>query len=94
MDDLNLFDRQDGINPFLLLDGHGSRFELPFLEYVTCKDHVWKVCIVVPYGTSYWQVGDSAGQNGCFKMALTKGKRNLVKKKESWGLEGTIEKQT
>ncbi len=92
MDDLNLFDRQDGINPFLLLDGHGSRFELPFLEYVTCKDHVWKVCIGVPYGTSYWQVGDSAGQNGCFKMALTKGKRNLVKKKESWGLEGTIEK--
>jgi hypothetical protein len=25
-------------------------------------------------------------------MALTKGKRNLVEKKESWGLKGTIEK--
>jgi hypothetical protein len=92
MDKLNIFDRSDGVNPFLLLDGHGSRFELPFLEYITCKDHKWKVCIGVPYGTSYWQVGDSAEQNGCFKMALTKAKRNLVEKKESWGLEGTIEK--
>lgn len=92
MDDLNLFDRSDGVPPFLLLDGHGSRFELPFLEYITCKDHEWKVSIGVPYGTSYWQVGDSTEQNGCFKMALTRAKRNLVEKKESWGLEGTIEK--
>jgi hypothetical protein len=33
MDDLELFDRSDGIHPFILLDGHGSRFELPFVEY-------------------------------------------------------------
>ncbi len=53
MDSLNLFDRSDGIPPFLLLDGHGSRFELPFLEYIMDKGHGWKVCIGVPYGTSY-----------------------------------------
>jgi hypothetical protein len=34
MDDLELFDRSDGIDPFLLLDGHSSRFELPFVEYI------------------------------------------------------------
>jgi hypothetical protein len=85
MDKLNIFHRSYGVNPFLLLDGHGSRFELPFLEYITCKDHKWKVCIGVPYGTSYWQVGDSAEQNGCFKMALTKAKRNLVEKKRKLG---------
>jgi len=31
---LNVFDRADGIPPFLLLDGHGSRFNLMFLEYI------------------------------------------------------------
>jgi hypothetical protein len=92
MDKLVLFDRSDGIPPFLLLDGHGSRFELPFLEYIMNKEHEWKVCIGVPYGTSYWQVGDSAEQNGCFKMALSKAKRLLVEKKENAALIGTIEK--
>jgi hypothetical protein len=90
MDKLNLFDRSDGVSPFLLSNGH-SRFELPFLEYITCKDHLWRLCIGVPYGAS-WQVGDSAEQNSCCKMALTKAKRNLFEKKESLGLEGTIEK--
>jgi len=36
------------------------------------------VCIGVPYGTSYWQVGDSPEQNGCYKMALTSEKAALV----------------
>ena len=36
-----IFDRSTGRMPFLLLDGHGSRFELPFLNYVTHTDHPW-----------------------------------------------------
>jgi hypothetical protein len=28
IDELNVFDRSDGAPPFLLLDGHGSRFDL------------------------------------------------------------------
>ncbi len=92
MDGLNLFDRSNGVPPFLLLNGHGSRFGLSFLQYIACKDHEWKVFIGIPYITSYWQVGDSMEQNGCFKMALTKAKRNLVEKKECWGLEGTVDK--
>jgi hypothetical protein len=92
MDKLQLFDRSSGISPFLLLDGHGSRFEIPFLEYILKPDHPWKVCIGVPYGTLLWQVGDSTEQNGCFKMSLTEEKRKLVENKETNGIQGTIEK--
>jgi hypothetical protein len=37
MDSLQVFDRSTGLNPFLLLDGHGSHFELDFLEYINCN---------------------------------------------------------
>jgi hypothetical protein len=43
----------------------------------------WNVSIGLPYGTSYWKVGDSSEQNGCFKMALTKAKQELVTKKDN-----------
>ena len=82
MDQLNLFPRDDGLKPFLLLDGHGSRLELPFLTYVNDENHPWVVCIGVPYGTSYWQVGDSSEQNGSYKMAIAKAKKELVLKKQ------------
>ena len=82
MDELDLFPRTDGLKPFLLLDGHGSRLELPFLQYINSPNHEWVVCIGVPYGTSYWQVGDSSEQNGSYKMALTKCKKELVMKKQ------------
>jgi len=56
IDDCCIFDRTDGVPPFLLLDGHWSRFKLLFLEYINNPMHTWKVCIGVPYGTSIWQV--------------------------------------
>jgi len=92
MDSLQVFDRSTGLNPFLLLDGHGSRFELDFLEYINSTETKWDCCIGLPYGTSYWQVGDSSEQNGCFKMALTKAKQELVTKKNESGLDYTINK--
>ncbi|KAI2495838.1 hypothetical protein MHU86_18670 [Fragilaria crotonensis] len=79
--------KANNATPFLLLDGHGSRFDLQFLEYINSRDTMWKACIGVPYGTSYWQVGDSTEQNGCFKMALTKHKRDLLAQKASVGAE-------
>jgi hypothetical protein len=82
MDALNLFPRDDGVQPFLLLDGHGSRLELPFLQYINEPQHNWIVCIGVPYGTSYWQVADSSEQNGSYKMALATAKKELVQKKQ------------
>ena len=74
MDSLNLFaeERASGVQPFLLVDGHESRFSKIFLEYINQPETKWQVCIGVPYGTSYWQVGDSKEQNGSFKMALTR----------------------
>jgi hypothetical protein len=44
------FDRMEA-TPFLLLDRHGSHFQLPFLDYVTVQETKWTVCIGVPYGT-------------------------------------------
>jgi len=84
IDKLNVFDRTNCIPPFLLLDGHGSRFNLIFLEYINVtkrKGVKWNICIGVPYGTSYWQVGDSAEPNGCFKMYLLRAKTALLQKK-------------
>jgi hypothetical protein len=76
MDTLNLFLRQDGVTLFLLLDGHGSRLELPFLLYINDPQHNWIVCIGVPCGTSYWQVADSLEQNG-----VNNGKKRIGTKK-------------
>jgi hypothetical protein len=88
---LELFDRSDGINPFLILDGHGSRFDCSFLEYINSPLTPWSVCIGVPYET-YWQVGDLSEQNGSFKMELTVAKRDLLTKKTEHDLLFAIEK--
>ena len=81
LDFYNLFPCIDGVKPFLLLDGHWSRLELPFLQYINNPADHWIVCIGVPYGTSLWQVGDSTEQNGSFNMSITKGKQILLEKK-------------
>ena len=89
------FDRSDGIPLFLLLDGHGSQFQLDFLENVNdvCDEgHKWNVCVGVPYGMSYWQVGDSAQQNGSFKIALSWAKMALLEKKSQARQPFAIEK--
>ena len=59
IDSNKLFPWNDGVKPFLLLDGHGSQLELPFLNYINNPANHWIACIGVPYGTSLWQVGDS-----------------------------------
>ena len=79
LDALKLYnaDRKNGLIPFVLLDGHSSRFELEFLQYINDDSHRWNVCIGVPYGTALWQVADSSQQNGMFKMSLTEKKKDL-----------------
>ena len=84
IDNLGVFDRSDGVAPFLLLDGHGSRFDFKFLQYINTERMKWNVCIA--------QVGDSTEQTGCLKMTLTKHKRNLLTRKEKFRLEFAIEK--
>jgi len=50
------------------------------------------VCIGVPYGTSFWQVGDSAKQNGSFKMVMVQAKVKLLQKKADCHLDFVVEK--
>jgi hypothetical protein len=80
LDTLSIFskEREEGIRPFVLLDGHSSRFDVEFLRYINDPTHMWSVCIGVPYGTSLWQVGDSVQQNGVFKIRLTVIKQKLI----------------
>jgi hypothetical protein len=71
MDSLELFPRtENGPRPVLLLDGHNSRFDLAFLQYVNDPKTKWFVVIGLPYGTHVWQVGDSSEQNGALKNGL------------------------
>jgi len=67
-----------GILPFLLVDGHGSRFQLQFLHYINGMLHTWVVVIGVMYGTTLWQVGDSPEQNGSFNIESALEKREIV----------------
>ena len=93
MDSFDIFPRiPGGPLPFLLLDGHGSRLQLPFLRYTNNPYHPWIVCLGLPNGTSLYQVGDAAKQNGCWKMSITKFKRYLVLFKMRMGLPHTITK--
>jgi hypothetical protein len=78
-------------NPFLLPLGHGSRFELPFLDYANSDEIRWTVCIGVPYGTNLWQVCDSAQQNGAYKSRLTSEKQLLLKKQQEMRLDFRID---
>ena len=87
LDELLVFDRTTGITPVVLLDGHGSRVQLPFLQYINNPEHLWAVIIGVPYGTSLWQVGDSKEQNGSYKMALSRFKKKLIQRKEKYMLD-------
>ena len=77
------FDHANGVTPFLLINRHGSRFELPFLEYknnINDEGHKWAVSFCVPYGIALWQV-EAKEQKGSFKMELTWVKHDLLGKK-------------
>ena len=82
IDDLGIYERtEDGPVPMCIFDGHESRLQLPFLQYVNQEMHgrsLWKACIGLPNGTTKWQVGDSEQQNGAYKMSMTKNKDLLV----------------
>ena len=82
LDPKKVFPRSDGCHPFLVLDWHDSRFELPFVCYIKSPVHPWICCIDVLYGTGLCQVDDSKKQNGSFKINMNKGKQKWLEKKE------------
>ena len=75
---LILLPRMNGVVPFAILDGHGSRIELTFLQYANDPVIKWCVCLDVPYGTALWQVGDSKEQNDYFNMVTIDAERQLL----------------
>ena len=53
IDHFKLLPRTPGVISFAMLDGHGSRLELPFLKYINDKTTEWCVCLGIPCGTVY-----------------------------------------
>jgi len=76
--------------PMIICDGHDSRLQLTFLEYIGAEDTKWDVCLGVPYGTHLWQVADSSEQNGMFKMRWIKEKAKLITYKSKHNLPLTL----
>ena len=68
-------------NRFLLVDGHDTRFQQDFLDYVNNDVSRWFCCIGLPYNTKLWQVGDAEQINGKFSAEITRTKRELIKTK-------------
>jgi len=84
LDKLGVYPRGEGIpNPVLLVDGHGSRLDEPFMEHIMGKEHRWHAFIGVPFGTGLWQVGDAKECNGTFKVVFYKAKQELIALRES-----------
>ena len=81
---MEVFNRQEGATPFILIDGYRSRLEMGFLEYICNPAHEWAVVIGVPYGTALWQVGDIPEQNGSYNMASVMIKSKIVMDKEKY----------
>ena len=94
LDQLNVFQqRQYGPTPLGLLDGHGSRLQLPFLEYTNSstpdEQRKWKFTLGTPNATYVWHAEDSCNQNGWWKIATTVEKDALLHFKQRHAFEST-----
>jgi hypothetical protein len=93
LDGLGIYERElGGCIPFLLLDAHDSRLQVPFLRYVNDDAHRLKVCIGLPNGTGKWQVKDTSQQNGHYKVEMTHEKCKLILFKTRISSETVMEK--
>ena len=88
LDDLNVFSRERDLpHPALLVDGHGSRLQPKFLQYINnlkpnwTEDpnaaHRWNVALGLPHATHHWQVADSSQLNQTFKAGCRTAKDAL-----------------
>jgi len=82
LDHLGVCPRGNGIpGPSLVLDGHGSRFDLPFLQHINQHDHKWEANVGNPCCTDLWQTGDAEQCNGCFKIEFGAAKQRLSQRR-------------
>ena len=86
-DAMDLFPRSpEGPTPCLIVDGHQSRLDPKFVDYINTHGHKWKVCLGVPYATTLWQVGDASEQNRMIKSEWYREKAKLLVWKNEHGL--------
>jgi hypothetical protein len=89
MDYLKLFNRTNGINPFLLYDGHVIRGAVLVVHFGV------QSTIVVLYRGTIWYIivssGQSVKQNGAFKIESKKAESDTVTSKTRSGLPVTLE---
>jgi len=86
-DQIRLFPHvPDGPIPVLIVDGHQSRLDPKFVEYINAEGHRWRVCLGVPYATTLWQVGDASEQNGMVKLEWYREKAKLL----NWKFERNL----
>ena len=81
IDSIGVLNRSNNTKPFLLLDGHSSRFREPFVQYVKTSNTPWTVCVGVSYATHIWQVHDSNELNGAFKVKIQDAKLEYINKR-------------
>ncbi|CAB9520434.1 expressed unknown protein [Seminavis robusta] len=82
LDKLDVFPRDQGPLPCMILDGHNERFGVPFVRYVLDKQHEWHAFKGVPYGSHLAVVGDASEMNKAFKRALETAKKELLQLKQ------------
>ena len=95
MDELGITQRGEDAHgkyyPMSMGDGHISRMDEDFLEYINNPLTLWAAILGAVYGTNFWQFHDSSQMNGGFKSILPKCKEELIKKKRLAGLNPKIE---
>ena len=64
IDELGILPQKEGgLCPFLIFDGHGSHIGLEFLKDMNNKAYRWYVCLGMPYRSVFWQLGNATKQN-------------------------------
>jgi hypothetical protein len=78
-DQIDVFPHVDGGPiPVLIVGGHQCHLHPNFVDYINDNNHLWKVCLGVPYATTLCQVGDASEQNGMAKSEWYQEKANLL----------------
>jgi hypothetical protein len=78
IDEIELYDRSNGLHPFMLMDGHRSDFDLEFVNYVNDDTHPWTICCGLPRDTHLLHVADSDELNAAFKEEFQRIKERLL----------------
>lgn len=78
LDDIGVYDRSHGVLPLLLMDGHNTTLDLPFLDYVRNDNHKWMVCCGLPRDTHLLNVAASQEFNGSFKEEFNNAMQNTL----------------